>query len=81
MSAGAPSASEPPWTLRIRAGFTDSAFWRGVRGRFSPPVDVQGLSGSLLERFSGKDERVRLIQTLAFLKPLTTTSAPKEAGS
>src|SRR5438046_1106229 len=25
MSAGAPSASEPPGTLRIRAGFTDSS--------------------------------------------------------
>ena len=69
------------WRAWWRAGFTDSAFWRGVRGRFSPPVDVQGLSGSLLERFSGKDERERLIQTLAFLGPLTTTSASKEAGS
>ena len=69
------------WRAWWRAGFTDSAFWRGVRGRFSPPVDVQGLSGSLLERFSGENERASLIQALAFLKPLTTTSAPKEAGS
>ena len=70
------------WRAWWRAGFADSEFWRGVRGRFSPPVDVQALSGSLLERFSGENERAKLIQALVFIKPLTTTSAGRSgAGS
>ena len=69
------------WRVWWRAQFIENSFWKQERGRFSPPVDVEALPASLLERFSGEDERGRLIQTLAFLKPLTTTSAGKEAGS
>ena len=69
------------WRAWWRAQFIESSFWKSARGRFSPAVDVGALPASLLERFSGEDERGRLIQTLAFLGPLTTTSAGKEAGS
>ena len=69
------------WRAWWRAQFIESSLWRSERGRFSPPVDVGALPASLLERFSGEDERGRLIQTLAFLGPLTTASSGKEAGS
>ena len=69
------------WRAWWRAHLIESSFWKSALGRFSPPVDVGALPASLLERFSGEDERGRLIQTLAFLGPLTTTSAGKEAGS
>ncbi len=69
------------WRAWWRLQFIESSFWKNARGRFSPPVDVRALPASLLERFSGDDERAGLIQTLAFLTPLTTTSGPKEAGS
>ena len=69
------------WRAWWRTQFIDSSFWKSARGRFSPPVDVGALPASLLERFSGEDERGKLIQTLAFLGPLTTTSPGKEAGS
>jgi len=51
--------------------FVASAFWRGARGRFMPPVMTETLPASLLERFAG-DERTRLLHLLAFLTPLTT---------
>ena len=69
------------WRAWWRAGFAGSSFWQGVRGRFCPPVDVQALPESLLERFSGENERARLIQALAFIGPLTTTAAGMGAGS
>lgn len=69
------------WRAWWRTEFIDSSLWKAERGRFSPPVDVGALPASLLERFSGEDEQGRLIQTLAFLKPVTTASAGKDAGS
>ena len=69
------------WRAWWRAQFLDSSLWRSERGRFCPPVDVRALPASLLQRFCGEDERGRMIQALAFLGPLTTASAHKEAGS
>ena len=68
------------WRAWWRAGFAESSFWKAARGRFCPPVDVQALSRSLLERFTGETERAKLIGALVFIKPLTTTSAGR-AGS
>jgi len=61
--------------------FVASPFWRGVKGRFMPPVAVDTLPASLLERFAGADERTRLLQTLVFLGPVTTRRAEGSAGS
>ena len=59
------------WRAWWRETFVASAFWRGARGRFMPPVASETLPASLLERFAG-DERTRLLHALAFLTPLTT---------
>lgn len=59
------------WRVWWRETFVASAFWRGARGRFMPPVMTETLPASLLERFAG-DERTRLLHVLAFLTPLTT---------
>lgn len=62
------------WRSWWRRTFPTSAFWKRERGRFMPPVVEGELPASLLERFSGADERSRLIQALSFLAPLTTRS-------
>ena len=68
------------WREWWQGAFVASSFWTGIRGRFLPPVEVSTLPASLLERFSGDDDRSRLIQTLAFVSPLTTTSAGSAMG-
>ncbi len=50
------------------------AWWRVVRGRFSPALEETRLPGSLLERFTGALEDP-LVALLRFLSPLTTGSA------
>ena len=62
------------WRVWWRETFVASAFWRGAQSRFMPPVMIETLPASLLERFAG-DERTRLLHTLAFLAPLTTRAA------
>ena len=57
------------WGAWWRETFVATAFWRGAQGRFMPPVVIDTLPASLLERFAG-DERTRLLHTLAFLAPL-----------
>jgi hypothetical protein len=61
------------WRHWWRELFPVTAFWRGARGRLMPPVDEGDLPSSLLARFDqeGKD---RLVLTLRFLSPLTTSS-------
>jgi hypothetical protein len=62
------------WRVWWRETFVASAFWRDAQGRFMPPVPIDALPASLLERFAG-DEPRRLLYTLAFLAPLTTRQA------
>ncbi len=69
------------WRAWWRETFVASAFWKGVKGRFVPPVEVARLSASLLERFAGADERTQLLHMLVFLGPLTTRSAGRGARS
>ena len=68
------------WRAWWRETFVTSAFWRGARGRFMPPVATDALPASLLEQFGG-DERTRLSHALAFLAPLTTRLGAGGAGS
>lgn len=62
------------WRSWWRQTFPGSAFWRSERNRFMPPLSDASLPSSLFVRFSGEDERTRLIQVLSFLAPLTTRS-------
>lgn len=62
------------WRSWWRQTFPVSQFWKQERGRFLPPLHESSLPASLLERFSGAEERSRLTQTLSFLAPLTARS-------
>ena len=68
------------WRVWWHEVFPDSSFWKSTRSRFVPPVDTSTIPASLIERFSGKDERARLVQALLFLAPLSTLSARAPAG-
>ena len=57
-----------------------TAFWRAVQGHFVPPVTVDTLPTSLLDRFQGPDERTQLLHLLRFVGPLTTASVSLSAS-
>jgi hypothetical protein len=72
--------SVPRRTIRRWLGFwsddfTGTKLWRVGRARFLPPVDETRLPLSLLERFVGEPSE-RLLSALAFVRPMTTISAP-----
>jgi hypothetical protein len=71
------------WRSWWREGFVATRLWRAMQGRFVPPVDLGALPASLLERFNTgtEDLRAKLIATLRFLAPLTTTSPGNGAGT
>jgi hypothetical protein len=62
------------WRRWWREVFGTSRFWQAAAGRFGSPVTRERLPLSLLERFAG-EARDRLVATLRFLGPITTTSA------
>jgi hypothetical protein len=68
------------WRIWWRTAFVATPFWRAVRGRFIPPVQVDGLPAALLDRFRGPDARAPLLRLLRFLCPLTTASVPLGAS-
>ena len=61
------------WRRWWRESFVAGAFWKGLKGRFVPPVELDRLPASLLERFSAQAP-ANVLQLLHFLAPLTTTS-------
>jgi hypothetical protein len=62
------------WGEWWRTAFAESPFWRAMAGFFHAPVAKRHLPASLLERFAGGEEE-RLIATLRFLAPVTTSSS------
>jgi len=62
------------WRSWWRESFPESGFWKRTRDRFMPPLNDGTLPASLVDRFSGEDDRSRLIHALSFLAPLTTQS-------
>jgi len=63
------------WRRWWQETFVASSFWRGVKGRFVPPVDPGELPATLLERFVADHARDRLVSVLRFLTPITTRPA------
>jgi hypothetical protein len=59
------------WREWWQNGFVRSPFWKAVRGRLKTPVDSEALPLSLLNMFSGKEAKIRLISLLRLLLPLT----------
>jgi hypothetical protein len=62
------------WRKWWRETFPASDLWKRERGRLLPPLNEGNLPASLLERFTGENERSKLVQALSFLAPLTTQS-------
>ena len=67
------------WRRWWRTTFAESVFWKAVGGRFARPLTRGRLPRSLLERFGG-DERDRLVATLRFLSPITTSARNASAA-
>ena len=61
------------WRLWWQTMFSESPFWRSVRGRFATAVQRSALPVSLLERFGG-DAHQRLVGLLQFLSPLGSST-------
>jgi len=68
------------WRTWWRTTFVATAFWRAAAGRVLPPVRIETLPASLLERFGAPDARAQLGRVLRFLSPLSTTSVPLGAS-
>ena len=62
------------WRVWWRDAFVESSFWKKTKGRFSPPVLIDRLPGSLLERFKEGVEFKKILRALLFLSPLTTAT-------
>lgn len=64
------------WRQWWRTVFVHTALWRGICGRFVPPVEERALPYALLERFGGAGA-ARGLALLRLLSPLTTTAQPR----
>lgn len=63
------------WRAWWQEAFCATAFWKAARGLLAAPVLESELPLSLLKRFGapGRTWRSVVIQTLGFIKPVTTT--------
>jgi hypothetical protein len=59
------------WRTWWRSTFTDGPFASIAKAALVPPLDIAGLSVSLLDRFAGDIEK-KLTALLRFLAPLTS---------
>ena len=77
-TTGIPPRTVRRWRAWWKTGFVESRVYKESRGRFMPPLEVEALPGSLLERFAGAavTAAMALVRTLGFVAPLTTTSVP-----
>lgn len=67
------------WSAWWEDDFGASGFWRGARGWFAPPPpEIAKLPASLLERFPS-DALDAMAGVLAFIAPVTTSSAGEAA--
>lgn len=60
------------WRSWWRESFPSTRFWQSVCERFVPPVAINALPQSLLERFETGAMTDRLAQALRFIAPLST---------
>jgi hypothetical protein len=65
------------WRTWWRVDFPLTRFWQSVRERFMPPVVIERLPPSLLERFDAGEMMARLAQALRFIAPLTARTTTK----
>jgi len=68
---GIPARTLRRWRVWWRVDFALTPFWQSVRERFMPPVVMERLPLSLLERFDADQMTDRLAQALRFIAPLS----------
>ena len=75
-TTGIPARTVARWRSWWRTRFPESRLMQAERGRFLPPVVVEELPASLVERFdrAGGDLVEAVVRTLGFVAPLTTAS-------
>ena len=66
-----PTRTLKRWRTWWRRDFPAMPFWQSVRDRFMPPVVIERLPVSLLERFEAGEMTGRLTQALRFIAPLS----------
>lgn len=69
---GVPVLTILRWRQWWLTGFTISAVWRDLRGRFLPPVAPSDLPGELLHRVVADDKRGVMAMIMRWLAPLST---------
>jgi hypothetical protein len=63
------------WRRWWRERFVQSRCWKALAGQFIPPIGADSLPASLLERLQGETLVERLVQLLALISPVTTSSS------
>ena len=69
------------WRRWWREQFLESRCWKGLAGRVIPPIATDRLTGSLLERLSGRALSERLVQLLVLLSPVTTATGSSRVSA
>ena len=65
------------WHTWWREEFLSTPFWQSARERFMPPVLIERLPLSLMERFDAGEIKDRLALALRFIAPLSTRAMVK----
>jgi hypothetical protein len=65
------------WRTWWREDFLSTPFWQSVRERFMPPVVIERLPMSLMERFDTGEITDQLTLALRFIAPLSTRAMVK----
>ena len=72
-----PARTVKRWRRWWREDFPRTPFWQSVRERFMPPVTIERLPRSLLERFDAGAMTDRLAVMLRFIAPLSARPKAK----
>lgn len=63
------------WRRWWREEFVQARCWRGVAGRFIPPISTDSLPAALLERLTAAALSERCVQLLVLVSPVTTSTS------
>jgi len=72
-----PARTLKRWRTWWRDDFPATPFWQSMRERFIPPLVIERLPQTLLERFDTDTMTDRLTQALRFIAPLSTRAMVK----
>ncbi len=68
-----PASTLKRWRTWWREDFPSTSFWQSMRARFMPPLAIERLPQSVLDRFDGDSMTERLAQALRWIAPLLTS--------